>query len=47
MMKDVGFFDVSVGPPADTFKGASGEKNARRFQVYGYVFIGRKPDTHR
>ena len=28
---------------SDTFGGASGEKNARRFEVYGYSFLGRKP----
>jgi hypothetical protein len=43
MLNEVGFVDVAVGPPVDTFKGASGEKNARRFQVYGYVFLARKP----
>jgi hypothetical protein len=26
----------------DTFKGARGEKNARRFAVYGYAFLARK-----
>jgi hypothetical protein len=46
MLKDAGFVDVAVGPPADTFKGANGEKNARRFQVYGYVFLARKPEAH-
>jgi hypothetical protein len=44
MMKAVGFVDVQVGPPADTFGGASGEKNARRFEVYGYPFLARKPE---
>jgi len=43
MLEEVGFVDVAVGPAVDTFKGASGEKNARRFQVYGYVFLARKP----
>lgn len=43
MMTDIGFVDVAIGPPVDTFSGASGEKNARRFEVYGYAFLARKP----
>ncbi len=43
MLKDTGFVDIRVGPAVDTFKGASGEKNARRFAVYGYPFLARKP----
>ena len=43
MMQELGFVDVRVGPPSDTFGGASGEKNARRFEVYGYPFLGSKP----
>jgi len=39
----MGFVDVSVGSAVDTFKGAQGEKNARRFAVYGYAFLARKP----
>ena len=42
-MQGIGFVDVAIGPLADTFAGASGEKNARRFEVYGYPFLGRKP----
>lgn len=42
-MQEIGFIDVAIGPPADTFGGASGEKNARLFGVYGYPFLGRKP----
>jgi hypothetical protein len=30
-------------PPVDTFGGAKGEPNARRFEVFGYAFIARKP----
>src|ERR1041384_8269699 len=44
MLEEVGFVDVRVGAPADTFGGASGEKNARRFEVYGYPFLARKPE---
>ena len=43
MLETIGFVDVKVGPPNDTFGGASGEKNARRFEVYGYSFLARKP----
>ena len=39
----IGFDEEYGGTPADTFGGASGEKNARRFEVYGYPFLGRKP----
>jgi hypothetical protein len=43
MLEEIGFVDVKVGPPADTFGGASGEKKARLFDVYGYAFLARKP----
>jgi hypothetical protein len=42
MLEGVGFVDVVVGPAVDTFQGAGGEKNARRFEVYGYTFMARK-----
>jgi len=44
MLEDIGFVDVKIGPPADTFKGAGGEEKARKFAVYGYPFIARKPE---
>lgn len=43
MLEEIGFVDVTVGSPIDTFAGAGGEKNARRFEVYGYPFFARKP----
>jgi hypothetical protein len=43
MLEDMRFTDVQVGPPIDTFKGASGEQKARLFSVFGYVFMARKP----
>ena len=43
MLEGIGFVDVKVGSPIDTFQGAGGEKNARRFEVYGYPFFARKP----
>jgi hypothetical protein len=43
MLEDLGFVKVQIGSPIDTFQGAGGEKNARRFEVYGYPFLARKP----
>jgi hypothetical protein len=43
MMRDIGFTGIEVGPPCDTFGGAGGEKNARKFEVFGYAFLARKP----
>jgi hypothetical protein len=43
MLEEIGFVGVKVGTPVDTFGGAGGEKNARRFEVYGYPFLARKP----
>ena len=43
MLEDVGFVDVQIGPPADTFGGATGEEKARAFDVYGYAFLARNP----
>ena len=42
-MEEMGFTEVKIGAPIDTFQGAGGEKNARRFEVYGYPFLARKP----
>lgn len=43
MLEDVGFVDVEIGPPVDTFGGAEGEEKARQFEVYGHAFLARKP----
>jgi hypothetical protein len=43
MLEDVGFVDVQIGPPVDTFGGAKGEANARSYEVYGYAFLARRP----
>ena len=43
MLTDVGFVDVRIGPPVDTFGGASGEGNARAFDVSGHAFLARRP----
>ena len=42
MLTETGFTDIEIGPPVDTFAGASGEANARTFQVYGYTFLAHK-----
>jgi hypothetical protein len=43
MLREIGFVGVRIGSAVDTFEGAGGEKNARRFEVYGYPFIAEKP----
>ena len=43
MLEDVGFVDVRIGPPADTFGGAAGEEKARAYEVYGYAFLACRP----
>ena len=42
MLEEIGFVEVKIGPPVDTFRGAGGEKNARRFEVYGYPFLAKR-----
>ena len=42
MLEDTGFIDVQIGPPVDTFSGATGENNARAYDVFGYAFAARK-----
>ena len=36
MLTEIGFVGVEIGERIDTFGGASGEANAREFEVYGY-----------
>jgi hypothetical protein len=43
MLEGVGFIDVRIGPPVDTFGGAGGEDKARAYQVYGYSFLALEP----
>ena len=43
MMEDIGFVDIEIGPPVDTFADAGGEENARAFEVFGYAFRAVKP----
>lgn len=42
-MESCGFIKAEIGPPVDTFGGAGGEKQARRFEVFGYGFLAFKP----
>ena len=42
MLEDSGFHQVNIGPPVDTFGGATGEAKARSFEVYGYAFLARR-----
>jgi hypothetical protein len=43
MLHDTGFTSVVTGDAADTFGAASGEANARAFDVYGYAFLADRP----
>ena len=43
LITEAGFTNVSVGLATDTFGGAPGETNARRFEVHGHTFRARKP----
>ena len=43
MLEEIGFVEVTIGAPIDTFQGAGGENNVRRFEVYGYPFLARRP----
>jgi hypothetical protein len=45
MIEDSGFVAVHIGQPTDTFGGAKGEPNARKFEVFGYAFLARKPQA--
>jgi hypothetical protein len=47
MLEEIGFLDVKIGPPVDTFKGARGKDKARLFAVFGqnerHCPTGRNP----
>jgi hypothetical protein len=45
MLEETGFSDVEIGEPCDTFGGATGEANARAFDVYGYAFCATRSPT--
>ena len=44
MLGDTSFTDVQIGPPVDTFGGASGEEKAHAYEVFGYAFLACKPE---
>ena len=44
MLEEIGFVDVRIGEPVDTFGGAEGEEKARAYEVFGYSFLARKPE---
>lgn len=43
MLENCGFTGVTIGEPADAFGGATGEGNARAYEVYGYAFLAHRP----
>jgi hypothetical protein len=43
MLTEIGFVDIAIGVPVDTFGGAGGEMSARASGVYGYSFVARTP----
>ena len=43
LLRSAGFTGIETGPAVDTFGGAPGEPNARRFEVYGHAIFARKP----
>ena len=44
MLEEIGFVDVAIGDPVDTFGGSKGEHKARAYQVFGYSFLARNPE---
>jgi len=42
VLEGSGFQQITIGPPVDTFGGATGEAKARSFEVYGYTFLARR-----
>ena len=42
MLGEAAFDRVEIGPRVDTFGGATGEANARAYDVYGYAFLARR-----
>ncbi len=43
MLEEAGFTDVQIAEGIDTFGGASGEKNARTYEVFGHAFLAHRP----
>jgi hypothetical protein len=44
MLEEIGFVDIRIGEPVDTFSGASGEEKARAYEVFGYSFLAHNPE---
>ncbi len=44
MLDEIGFVDVSIGAPVDTFGGSQGEEKARAYEVFGRSFLARNPE---
>jgi hypothetical protein len=44
MLEGIGFVDVRIGEPVDTFGGSEGEAKARTYEVFGYSFLARNPE---
>jgi hypothetical protein len=42
MLHETRFDDIEIGEPVDTFGDATGEVNARTFDVSGYAFLARR-----
>jgi len=42
-LEDVGFVDITISEPVDTFGGAGGEAKARSYDGHGYTFLAHKP----
>lgn len=42
MLQDAGFDSIVIGEAVDTFAGATGEANARTFDVHGHAFLARR-----
>jgi hypothetical protein len=43
LLDEIGFCDIEMSAPYDTFGGAGGEDKARKFGVFGYAFMAIKP----
>ncbi len=43
MLEDIGFTDIQVSDPYDTFGEAGGQDKARLFEVFGHTFMACKP----
>jgi hypothetical protein len=44
MLEEIGFVEIRIGDPVDTFGGANGEDKARAYEVFGHSFLARNPE---